>query len=150
VLPSKRGSGTAHDEIDSFLSSYPPAIIRQVAFLRRLVQRAVPSAGERLRPGWRLIGYELPITRQGTYFAYVAPEPQHVHLGYAHGILMADPEQALQGAHLGLRKVRYVTFQPTERIPARLVLRLTREAARVATLSRGERQLLVETRRGTQ
>lgn len=139
----------AQEETDAFLAFYPSAIIRQVALLRGLVKRATPEAVERLRPGWRLIGYDLPITPHGTYFAYIAPEPQHVHLGFEHGTLMSDPERVLQGAHLGLRKVRYLTFQPTERIPVRLALALTREAARVAALSRGERHLVAASRQET-
>ncbi len=133
-------------EIDAFLAFYPPAIVRQVAVLRRLVHRVAPGAVERLRPGWRLIGYDLPITRHGTYFAYIAPEQHHVHLGFEHGTLMSDAQHVLEGAHLHLRKVRYLTFLPTERIPGRVVVSLTREAARIAALSRGERQLLAASR----
>lgn len=135
-------------EIDSFLSFYPPAIVRQVDVLRRLVRQVAADTVERLRPGWRLIGYDLPITRDGTYFAYIAPEQHHAHLGFEHGTLMSDPQQVLQGAHLNLRKVRYLTFLPTQRIPARLVLALVREAARVAALSRGERQVLAASHHG--
>ncbi len=54
------------DEIDAFLDFCPPPIVRQVAVLRGLMQSAAPDAIERLRPGWRLIGYDLPISRHGT------------------------------------------------------------------------------------
>jgi hypothetical protein len=56
---------------------------------------------------------------------------------------MADPERMLEGAHLRLRKVRFTTFRPGEAIPEAPLIELTREAARVATLSREERLVLV-------
>jgi hypothetical protein len=137
---------TADQSIDDFLAFYPPRIARQAAALRTLVLRAVPSAVERVRPGWRLIGYDLPITRHGTYFAWVWPETEHVHIGWQVGTLMKDPEGALRGAHLKLKKVRYLTFEPGDRIPTRRVVDFTREAARISSLSRGERQLLALSR----
>jgi hypothetical protein len=55
---------------------------------------------------------------------------------------MADPDHLLEGAHLNLRKVRFVTFRPGDPIPSRPLADLTREAARVATLSQAERTAL--------
>ena len=133
---------TPEPEIQEFLSFYPPRIVRHVEALRRLMVRAVPSAVERLRPGWRLIGYDLPITRHGTYFAWIWPEVEHVHVGWQVGTLMADPKAQLRGAHLNLKKVRYLTFAPADPIDSKLVVDFTRDAARIASLSRGERQLL--------
>ena len=130
------------DEVDVFLADYPARIARQAQVLRKLVRQAVPSAIERVRPGWRLIGYDLPITKHGTYFAWVWPETEHVHVGWQAGTLMTDPDGVLRGAHLKLKKVRYLTFVPGEHIPARLVVDLTRQAAQISSMSRGERHLL--------
>ncbi len=129
------------DEIppDAFLASYPDDIRALADRLRNLVRRAVPDAIERVRPGWRLIGYDVPRGRRQSYFAYVAPEPIHVHLGFEHGILLTDPDRVLEGAHLDLRKVRYVTYRPGDDVPEPVLERLTREAARLASLSRAER-----------
>ena len=52
---------------------------------------------ERVRVGWHLIGYDLPLRRYGVYFAYVAPEPVHVHLGFEWGVFMSDPQGLLAG-----------------------------------------------------
>jgi hypothetical protein len=134
------------NEIAGFLEFFPSPIVAIVDELRRAVRRAVPEAVERLRPGWRLIGYDLPGTAHGTYFAYIAPELKHAHLGFQYGTLMSDPEGVLHGAHLGLRKVRYLTFLPGARIDVAGAVALTREAARVAALSRAERQLLATSR----
>jgi hypothetical protein len=130
------------DEIADFLAFYPAPIARHAQRLRDLVKEAVPNAVERLRPGWRLIGYDLPITRHGTYFAWVWPEQEHVHVGWQVGTLMADPHGLLRGAHLRLKKVRYLTYGPRDRIEPRPVIEFTRDAARIAAMSRGERQLL--------
>jgi hypothetical protein len=63
-------------------------------------------------------------------------------VGWQVGTLMADPRGLLRGAHLKLKKVRYLTFGPTDRIAPRVVIDFTRDAARIAALSRGERELL--------
>ncbi len=127
------------------LEGYPDDIRALASRLRAIVRSAVPDAIERVRLGWRLIGYEVPVAgrRKPAYFAYVAPEPIHVHLGFELGILVPDPDRLLEGAHLNLRKVRYVTYRPGDPVPERALERLTREAARIASLSRDERQLLL-------
>jgi hypothetical protein len=129
-------------EITDFLADYPTALATHALRLHELVMGAVPTAVARIRPGWRLIGYDLPITRHGTYFAWVWPEQEHVHVGWQVGTLMADPRGLLRGAHLKLKKVRYLTYGPRDRIAPRVVIDFTRDAARIAALSRGERQLL--------
>jgi hypothetical protein len=128
---------------DAFLALYPDGIREAADRLRAVVRRAAPEAVERVRLGWRLIGYEVPVGRRTRYFAYVAPEPEHVHLGFEYGAWMADPKRLLEGAHLKLRKVRYITFKPRQRMPEPVLVELTREAARVAAMSPRERMSLV-------
>ncbi|HEY0442892.1 MAG TPA: DUF1801 domain-containing protein [Candidatus Limnocylindrales bacterium] len=127
---------------DAFLDGYPTEIRRVADRLRAVVRRAVPTAVERVRPGWRLIGFDVPTGRRSAYFAYVAPERAHVHLGFEHGVWLADPERLLEGAHLRLRKVRFVTFVPGQAIPTDSLVALTRDAARIAALSRAARVAL--------
>lgn len=124
---------------EAFLAGYPDGIRAAADTLRAIVRRAVPDCIEGVRGGWRLIGYEVPAGRRSRYFAYVAPEPIHVHLGFEYGAWMDDPDELLQGAHLGLRQVRFTTFTEGQPIPEAALERLTREAARVALLTRGER-----------
>ena len=130
---------------DAFLAAYADDIQTLAAQLRAVVRRAVPDAVERVRVGWRLIGYDVPVggRRKPAYFAYVAPEPRHVHLGFEYGILVPDRDRRLEGAHLNLRKVRYVTYRPGDEVPEPALERLTVEAARVASLSREERLALI-------
>lgn len=107
--------------------------------LRSVVREAIPEALERVRTGWRFIGYDVPIGRRTRYFAFVAPEPEHVHLGFEYGIWMTDPDGILLGAHLELRRVRFVTFEPGDAIPVDALVRYTREAAELAALGIRER-----------
>ena len=122
-----------------FLAGYPPGIRRVADRLSAVVRRAVPDAIERVRPGWRLIGYDLPLGRRTRYFAFVAPEVEHVHLGFEYGVWMADPDNLLRGAHLNLRTVRFVTYEPGDPIPIRALVEYTRDAAALAAMSRAER-----------
>jgi hypothetical protein len=122
---------------DLFLADYVVEIRDLAERLRDVVRQAVPDAIERVRSGWRLIGYDVPVGRSARYFAFVAPEPEHVHLGFEHGNWMADPAGILLGAHLDLRKVRYVTYRPGDAIPADVLVRYTREAADLAAIRIG-------------
>ncbi len=117
-----------------FLSGYPAPIRHVAERLRGVVFDAVPEAIERVRTGWRLIGYDVPVGRRRRYFAFVAPEPEHVHLGFEHGVWMSDPDGMLLGAHLDLRKVRFVTYRPGDAVPDDALVRYTREAADLAAL----------------
>jgi hypothetical protein len=90
-----------------------------------------------------LIGYDLPIRRRGVYFAWVWPEREHVHLGFQHGIFMDDPDRMLQGAHLKLKKVRYVTVDPARTSRRRRSSELTRHAADIAALPPAARTALL-------
>ena len=86
--------------IVEFLESLSPPIAHLCERLRVLVKKAVPESIERLRPGWRLIGYDLPASGKGSdkfkgvYFAWVGPEVEHVHVGWQMGTLMNDPSTA--------------------------------------------------------
>jgi hypothetical protein len=125
--------------VEAFLEPYPPTMRAIAEALRSIVRRVVPDAIEAVRPGWRLIGYKVPVGRRSVYFAYVAPEPIHVHLGFEHGIFMNDPDGRLEGAHLNLRKVRFLTLRSVDEIDEAAFLALVRESVRVAVLPREAR-----------
>jgi hypothetical protein len=123
-----------------FLAGYPDGIRDLAEQLREVVRAAVPEVIERVRTGWRLIGYDVPVGRRTRYFAFVAPEPEHVHLGFEYGIWMTDPNGILLGAHLNLRKVRYVTYESGDTVPADALAPYVRESADFAALGpRGPR-----------
>src|SRR5512147_3159460 len=121
------------------LEGYSPGIRTSAERLRAVVRQAVPDAIERVRIGWRLIGYDVPVGNRTRYFAMVWPEPEHVHLGFEYGAWMDDPAGILRGAEIRLKKVRFVTFEPGEPIPEATLIAYTRRAVDLALMSRGER-----------
>lgn len=124
---------------EALLADHSPEHRALANALRDIVRRAVPDAIERVRPGWGLIGYDVPVGRRTRYFAWIWPEPEHVHLGFEHGVLMDDPHRLLKGRGV-TKKVRWLTFQHLDEIPSEAP-DLVREAVRVATMSRMEREL---------
>jgi hypothetical protein len=122
---------------EALLDPYPPDHQAIANELRSLVKRAVPAAIERVRTGWGVIGYDVPVGRQTRLFAFVWPEVEHVHLGFQHGVLMEDPGGVLEGAGT-TKRVRWLTFRRIEDIPLHAG-ELVQEAARLALLSRAER-----------
>jgi hypothetical protein len=136
-----RGHDGAVDPIppEIFLNDYSPQIRSTAERLRRIVRRAVPDAIEAVRPGWRLIGYDVRVGRRTRFFAWIWPESAHVHFGFEHGILLPDPGRILQGAHLKLKKVRYFTFKAGVDVPERVLIDFTRAAANLALLPRAAR-----------
>ena len=130
---------------EAFLDDFPPPMRVIAERLREIVKRAAPDAIERVRPGWRLIGYDLPIGKRLVYFAYVAPEYEHVHLGFEWGVLMDDPEGRLFGRGV-TRQVRWLTLRSDREIEEPAFAALVREAARVASKTRAERMLARESR----
>ncbi len=125
---------------EALLDDFPPPMQAIAHRLRQVVKTAIPDAMERVRPGWRLIGYDLPIRKNGVYFAYVAPENHHVHLGFEHGWAMSDPHGILQGEGI-TRQVRWLTFVDPDEIDVERCVELIHEAAAVAAMTRGERML---------
>ena len=107
----------------------------------------MPEAVERVRPGWGLIGYDLPVGRKPRFFLWIWVQPEHVHLGFQRGVLMDDPEHRLQGRGV-TKQVRWLTFEPGEPIDPAIVTPLILECARITGLSRAERELLAMERRG--
>ena len=135
-MPSKPPPDSIPPE--AFLHEYAPPVMAIGQRLRWVVRRAVPDVVELVRSGWRIIGYDLPGGRSGTYFAWVFPELEHVHLGFPQGILMRDPDGVLRGD--GVTKLaRWLTYEPGDTIDEALALRLVEEAVRVARMSRSER-----------
>ena len=138
---------------EALLAAYPRPMGEIAETFRGIVRRALPDAIERVRPGWRVLGYDVPVgstapvgrtpqagrasmRRGAAYFCWIMPEPVHVHLGFVYGILMDDPDRLLEGR---IPRARWVTRVPGEDIDEVRLAWLVREAARVALLSPAER-----------
>ena len=83
------------------LDGYPPAIRETGRTLRSLIFPTVPGAVETVRPGWRWIAYSLPERAGVRNFAWIGPERKHIHLGFEHGTLLADPEHSSRAPRNG-------------------------------------------------
>jgi hypothetical protein len=124
--------------VEALLADYSPAHVAIAEQLRAIVKGAVPDAIERVRSGWRLIGYDLPVRKRGAMFAWIWLEPEHVHLGFPRGVQMDDPNGAMKGA--GVTKIaRWLTYEPGDRVDTDLASGLVLEAARVALIPRSAR-----------
>src|SRR6185295_3735820 len=130
--------------IEVFLDDFPPAIRDTGLRLRELILEARPDAVEGVRTGWRWIGYSLPERGPKRTFAWIGPEWKHIHLGFEHGTLMADPEHILQGAQERLRKFRYFTFAPEIDIDEAVILDYLRRSADVSTMPAAARRAMAE------
>ena len=130
---------------EALLADYPPPMRAEAEWLRGVVGRVVPDATERVRAGWRIIGYDLPVGRRSVYFAWIMIERAHVHLGFPNGVLMADPARRMNGAGI-TKKARWITTTPGRRPRERDIEILLREAVRIAAMSRGERIALAMSR----
>jgi hypothetical protein len=135
-----------NDELPAefLLDGYPPAIRETGRALRSLILATVAGTVETVRPGWRWIAYSLPDGRRVRNFAWIGPERKHIHLGFEHGTLLADPEHILHGAEERLKKFRYFTFEPTIDIDEAILVDYLERAAELAIMPSGARRALAE------
>lgn len=126
------------------LDGYPVAIRETGRALRALILTTIPGSVETVRPGWRWIAYSLPEKGRVRNFAWIGPERHHIHLGFEHGTLLADPQHILQGAQERLKKFRYVTFEPAIDIEQAILVDYLQRAAELAVMPSGARRALVD------
>ena len=123
---------------EALLDAHSPAHRDIANALRAIVTRVVPTAIERVRPGWGLIGYDVPVGRRTRYFAWIWLQPEHVHLGFQNGVLMEDADGLLQGAGI-TKQVRWLTLNSLDEIDEAAFAAFVLESVRVAVMSRSER-----------
>lgn len=126
---------------EALLAGYPPPMRAIADELRGIVTATVPDAIERVRSGWQLIGYDLPVGRRPRFFLWIWAQPEHVHFGFQRGNLMDDPGRRLEGR--GITKLaRWLTFEPSESIDPAIIVPLIHECARITAMSKGERAMV--------
>lgn len=94
------------------------------------VRPQVPGAEERVRAGWRAIGYP---DEQAGYFCGVFPRAGEVRVLFEHGAALGDPRGVLRG---GGRQTRYVPILAGEEIPWDALRDLLEEALRFGAIRR--------------
>jgi hypothetical protein len=105
---------------EQILEGYPPRIRELALRVRKVVLKEAPEASEAGYAGWRLIGYRCP-----HYFCFVAPQADHMRLGFEHGNRLADPDGLLEP--MG-KQVRFVRLVPGSAIPVKGIRTLIRSA----------------------
>lgn len=125
---------------EQFLAGFPLEIRSIAQSLRELLRVQVPQASEAVYPGWRLIGYRADHRSRNVYFAYVAPTPDHVSLGFEWGILLPDPLGLLAGDG---SQVRYARFRRVEDIQPASLTPLIVQALEVAALTKNQKQQIL-------
>jgi len=119
--------------VEAFLDGCSP-VQRVIADrLRSIVRRTIPDATERVRVGWRVIGYDLPKGRRAPFFAWIFPEREHVHLGFPRGALIAEPDGFMDGQGV-TKRARWLTYTTLEEIDEELAERLILAAAGIGDL----------------
>ncbi|MCI0635283.1 MAG: DUF1801 domain-containing protein, partial [Actinobacteria bacterium] len=107
--------------IGELLRTVAPDRRKLVEAARRRILSVIPTAVEKLRPGWGLIGYNAP-----AYFAFIVPGPGDVRIGFEWGVSLPDPAALLEGDG---RQVRYVTIRSARDLRRAAVAELLRAAA---------------------
>jgi hypothetical protein len=119
--------------VEVFLDGYSPAHRDIANRLRSIIGATIPEATERVRVGWRVIGFDLRVGRRSGFFAWVFPEREHVHLGFPQGVLMADPDGRLDGAGI-TKRARWLTYTSVDEVDEAEVAQLVRAAAGILEL----------------
>lgn len=109
-----------HVDPEQILQGHAPEIVELAQQARALIRAEAPEASEAGYPGWQLIGYRSP-----HYFCFVAPQADHVRLGFEHGHILPDPKHVLEP--MG-KQVRFVRLTPAQRIPRAALRSLIRAA----------------------
>jgi hypothetical protein len=139
-MPSRTPIETIPPE--ALLADFPPGHVAIVERLRAMVREALPDVIERVRPRWRLIGYDLNRRRGTTFFAWIWPQPEHVHLGFPLGSVMSDPDGRMEGVGI-TKQARWLTYESVADIDEPVARRLIAEAIRVAGMSHEERRAVL-------
>src|SRR5262245_52490344 len=126
--------------VEFLLDGYPEELLATGRSLLSLILRTVPGAVESVRPGLPWVAYSLPEGKRVRNFAWIGPERKHIHLGFEHGTLLADPERLLHGAEEQLKKFRYFTFEPSIDIDETVLADFVRRAADLAILPSAARR----------
>lgn len=118
------------------LEDFPPDRAALAEGLREIVLAAVPDAIERVRTGWRVIGYDVPVRgRRSAFFAWIMPQREHVHLGFPWGVMLLDRNGLLEGDGV-TKRARWFTLEKPEDLRDPKLAEFARAAADLATLGR--------------
>jgi hypothetical protein len=135
-MPARRPIETI--PVEALLEQFPEPHRELAERLRAVVLEAVPEATERVRAGWRIIGFDLAMGRRSAFFAWIFPELEHVHLGFPQGSFLDDRRAVLEGAGI-TKRARWLTYEPGDVIDETVAVELVHAAEGFARIPRGAR-----------
>ena len=107
--------------VEDFLEGVEPGLRRLAEAARKRIRSVVPHATERVRVGWRLIGYNAP-----AYFAFLSLERDQLRIGFEWGVMLTNHAGLLQGTG---SQVRYLAVHSVSDLETAALKALLLEAA---------------------
>ena len=117
--------------VEDFLRGFTPPVRQLAEAARKRILSVVPHATERVRLGWRLIGYNAP-----AYFAFISFERGSIRIGFEWGVLLSNHSGLLQGAG---SQVRYVAIRSAADLRKAALAELLESAAAIVPPPRLQR-----------
>ncbi len=108
------------DEIQSFLSSYPPHVQAIALTLRSIVLSAAPHALEQVDLPARMLAYGFKNTYKDM-ICVIMPLKHAANLGFSRGSTLLDPQNLLQGTG---KRARHVKIASPDEIDVQALLAL--------------------------
>ena len=106
------GGGGAFEDVFSDAS----AEIRAIAYnLRALLAEIMPGLTEVPWGHQKTVGYGVGPKKMSEHFCYLAPQKNHVNLGFMYGADLPDPEGLLEGNGKLMRHVKIKTREDAAR-----------------------------------
>ncbi len=113
-------------EFEKLLTTNQPEAQALARELRRLIQRLLPEAQEKIYKGWGVADYGFSASSRG--FLSIGPNKSYVNLFFMDGVELDDPSGLLIGTGKRLRHVKIVSPKDLHN---KALHKLVREAARL-------------------
>ena len=115
------------DDFEKLLVENTPEAKALALELRRLIQRLLPKARERVYKGWGVADYGFEASG-GRGFLSIGPQKRYVNLYFMDGVDLQDPASLLEGAG---KRLRHVIISRSEDLKSRDLHALVRQAAQL-------------------
>ena len=102
--------------------------MREIACeLRQLIADVLPGVTEVAWERQRIIGYGIGAKKMSEQFCYIAPQKNHVNLGFYYGADLDDPSGLLEGTG---KKLRHIKIRSKNEVANPELLQLLQQASR--------------------
>ncbi len=113
------------DDFEQLLVTNTPEAQILALDLRRLIQRLLPKAQEKIYRGWGVADYTFGAAGRG--FITIGPQKRYVNLYFMDGVDLDDPAGLLEGTG---KRLRHVKIRSPQDLKNRHLHALVRQAAR--------------------